>query len=347
MVKKIKISSLAISAVTIFVLVASYVISPTVWYFRGWEYFDDLVYSGYASKKVLMSESGDASSKYLISRYKKQNLISVNEIGNRVTPGFDPNSKSILTVGDSQLFGSGVSDFETFPAFLAEYSGKSVYNGSRKNGMNLLNAKEFSNKWSLLIVTSTERSGFSWYCSNGEFNLQAFEKPVTRMPNQSSSMERLFDSNYLQILYKRLSGVINNRYNSLISGNIRAPKSRLIDYQHSFSLQNLDSDIKCMNSIRNAMSDTGIPVIFLLFPAAQTLYGPESPILPDDFTINYITRLSNLSSSIGIQMMDSKKCTENKAINLYSIHDTHLNNEGFKVLAKCASRFVNEKITLQ
>jgi len=97
-----------------------------------------------------------------------------------------------------------------------------------------------------------------------------------------------------------------------------------------------------MNSIHNAMSDVGIPVIFLLFPAAQTLYPTESPVVPDYFTLNYIRRISNLSSSTGIQFIDSSKCTKDEKINLYSIHDTHLNDEGFKVLAKCASKFVRQ-----
>ena len=102
--------------IVIFVIIyIFYLFKPDLFYFRGWEYFENLVYTKGNSHKVTLNETGDATRKYLIQRYNKLNTISINEFGNRLAC-YNPSikkDKSLLMIGESQLFGSGLDDSET------------------------------------------------------------------------------------------------------------------------------------------------------------------------------------------------------------------------------------------
>lgn len=328
------------SLATIILIVTSYVLTPTIWYFRGWEYFDDLVYSGFVNPSIKITESGDASSQYLIQRYRANNRISVNQWGNRVTPGYNQYTKSILTVGDSQLFGSGVSDQETFDARLNIYTSRSVYNGSRVNGLNLFNSREFKNKWNLLLITSTERSGFSWYCNQNNFHIGSFNNPLIHIPSPGNHFRRLITLRYYQIMLKHMSGKINTVYESLLNLKLLAPKKMLIDYQHIFAPNNLQSDLKCMSSISNNLKNYKVPVVFMLFPAAQSTNERQAPHPIDEFTSNYINTLTSKAQSLGVYAMNSLTCLKNSKVNVQSMQDTHLNKVGYDMLAHCMSDYL-------
>jgi len=309
-------------------------ISPSLLYFRGWEYFDDFVYPGYKDRSVLMQESGDSSRDFLFQRYQARNQISINIYGNRNTAYSENSNYDVLAVGDSQLFGSGVSDKETFASQLNLASSHNVYNASRVNGFSILNSVEFGEEWKYIILTSTERNGFSWYCPNGKFELPR-DKPV-KLEKRS-----IFSAKYAETYSRRLQGWANQKYTALISTKLYAPSKRIINVQHSFSQANFDKDLQCANSLDKEIRKLGIVPIFMLFPSNQTLYPKSASLTPNAFDLNYIRDLSRVGKRKGLMILDSVACLQKSEVNVASMHDTHLNAFGYKTLALCMSDFMN------
>ena len=197
-----------------------YLFKPDLFYFRGWEYFENLVYAKGNSHKVTLNETGDATRKYLIQRYNKLNTISINEFGNRVAC-YNPTTKkdkSLLMIGESQLFGSGLDDAETLPATICKKYNVNLYNASRKNYFNLLRVEEFD--FDNVIIISPERIGIKNYCNLLEhFNHTAIKK--SELEIQKTRRLRFFKYNrkYLRdYLQSRLDVLFN------LEGQTKAPK---------------------------------------------------------------------------------------------------------------------------
>jgi len=110
------------------------VVSPDRLYFRAWEYFNEVVAnSSENSGEWHGREKGGGSRAYLF-RYQDawHTDVSVDDLGFRSVP-FESDAYPILVVGDSQVYGVGLSDDETLPWKLAEVLDTPVYNGGHPN----------------------------------------------------------------------------------------------------------------------------------------------------------------------------------------------------------------------
>ena len=331
--RKLRRLSLPFTITLISTFIALTYISPSLLYFRGWEYFDDFVYSGFKDGSILMQESGDSSRDFLFQRYQARNQISINMYGNRNTAYAKNSNYDVLAVGDSQLFGSGVSDKETFASQLNLVSSHNVYNASRVNGLSILNSVEFGGEWRYVILTSTERNGFSGFCPNN-----SFEIPID-IPAKLEKRS-IFSAKYAETYLRRLQGWANQKYTALISTKFYAPSERIINVQHSFAQPNFDADLQCANILDKEIRKLGLVPIFMLFPSNQTLYPKNAPLTPNAFNLNYIGELSRVGKSTGLMILDSVACLQKSEVNVASMHDTHLNAYGYKTLALCMSDFM-------
>jgi hypothetical protein len=123
-----------------------FVANPKLFYFRPWEYFDEV---GYHFKAYEASwagkETGDTSRRnffYYQDAYVTKVTVDKD--------GFRTNYKKacqypILVSGDSTIFGSGLSDNETLPWKLSELLDIPVFNGGRSSLFNTLKREELSN----------------------------------------------------------------------------------------------------------------------------------------------------------------------------------------------------------
>lgn len=109
-----------------------FVASPSLFYFRAWEYFEEI---GWCIPNHLQCEGyerGDASRKYCFNFQDKwKTRVSCDEEGFRSVP-FRAEQFPIVIVGDSHTWGTGFSDEETIPWKIATDLNLPVFNGGRK-----------------------------------------------------------------------------------------------------------------------------------------------------------------------------------------------------------------------
>lgn len=110
---------------------ALYLAKPELFYYRAWEYFfawanktdrDDSVWQGV--------ETSDLGRRFMFMYQEpRETFVSTDADGFRTVPS-GLGAHRILVQGRSNVFGSGVSDDETFPWRLAELSGVATFNGA-------------------------------------------------------------------------------------------------------------------------------------------------------------------------------------------------------------------------
>lgn len=111
----------------------AYLVRPTLFYWRAWEYFQDIVYSKYFTGTPIWrgKEKGHLSREFaFLFQEKWATTVSADEEGFRKVP-YEAKEYPILVVGDSHTWGCGLSDHETFPWRLAENLNLPVFNGGR------------------------------------------------------------------------------------------------------------------------------------------------------------------------------------------------------------------------
>ncbi|MBL0319272.1 MAG: hypothetical protein IPP74_08295 [Alphaproteobacteria bacterium] len=320
-----------------------YIAHPQHFHFRSWEFLPIFIFNGELDRSQIMPESGDSAREYLIQRYTQTNHISVNEYGNRVAC-FDKNQQikpAVLLFGDSQMFGSGTDDSQTFPAQLCKNYHASIYNAARNHDLDLLRHPTYH--FNAILFSITERDDFSTsYCSKlDEIEAHYDEK----LPEQSFYIPKAtFKQNWLMLRHghKFLMGYLRNRIKALFYGinhGFIAPDNQIIKFTHQ--RQDADGDIEretaCAKRLVNFFHQKHINVGFLYFPAHQTLYGKDYHLSIDEGTYTFIDKISARFKQEGLLTFNSKQCLlDAKAKGLvYQMHDTHLNGFGYYHLAEC------------
>lgn len=308
------------------VVCATWVVDKTIWYFRGYEYYSDWVYTGLAKPDIVMTESGDSSREYLFDHISAKNSISLNRFGDRQT---DCSHPTVVGLGDSQMFGSGLSDDETFPSYVHQLGGPCIYNAGRHSILDALRNPE--TRTSEVIVTSTERDGFLWYCETppGAWDLSL-------VSSESFVLRRQFSFRVAaKVALDRTIKVLQSKAQNAIALRLNAPDSRLVKYQHVFTTQDLVDNLSCLDQMALRFDQEGIDAIFMLFPAAQTLYPESAPREVDRFTLEFISSLAALTEEHGIRFIDTRKCLSGSHEITHQLHDTHMSAAGMRILAKC------------
>jgi hypothetical protein len=330
---------LATPCVVYSVICLIYVINPSLFYFRGWEYFDNLVYKGVVARHQLLGESGDAARDYLIQRYTSVNNITVNALGNRMAC-YDQSKKdrpAVLMLGESQLFGSGVDDADTLPALLCYELKANIYNGSRMHELDLLRVRQFH--FSVIVFATAERAGLGRYCAA----IDAFEK-VKSSPLEEADLDiRL--APVIKIVFR--SGVYLFQYMQArlgallqVESGVTAPKGDLIIARHHYEAGDKDREVACAVRLERFFADQGIKTGFVYFPAEQTLLSDRLGLQVDKITSQFIPDVIAAMKSQGLNALDARECLLERAaqVRVTQPHDTHLNPEGLRSMAQCVEK---------
>ncbi|MEM7541603.1 MAG: hypothetical protein AAF384_08455 [Pseudomonadota bacterium] len=106
---------------------------PEPFYFRPWEYFDEIVFHNAEHTGEWRGNSKGNLSRGYLFRYQQswRTEVSVNADGFRMTP-CSLDEYPILVVGASHTFGSGISDHESIAWVLSNETGRAVFNGGRR-----------------------------------------------------------------------------------------------------------------------------------------------------------------------------------------------------------------------
>ena len=308
------------------VIATSWSLSVQNWYFRGYEYYDDWVYTGLSDPNLVMWESGDSSRGYLYDSARSYNSITLNEFGHRIAPCSAP---TILGIGDSQLFGSGLDDSSTFPFQIARQGGPCIYNAGRYKTVESFQIPGLMVQ--TILITSAERDGFKWYCSQPPEDWSFEKKPAEDLILKRVSSPRLVISTAI----RRTVSVVRSKAQNFLAMRFVAPSTRIIGFEHRTLSGELEENLACAIRINSVLANKGFNVAFLLFPAAQTLNPTYANHEIDDQTINFIPNLTKELLVAGIKTIDSKRCLETDGNKNVQLHDTHLSSAGMQQLALC------------
>lgn len=332
-------------------VVLTYFIFPSLFYFRAWEYFDNLVYTGYYNTSVSISESGDASRAYLNQRYTSDShKVSVNNFGNRVACYSalrgDSRNKSVIMVGDSQLFGSGLSDEETLPKQLCNiYPDVSIYNASRRHGLGLLNNPSYS--FNTIIFTSIERGGLaSQYCPPSFAG--AGKAPL--LDDKYYEIKSIPILEFLKINLNFLFGYAQSRLALLWQpDHYISPVEPIFLARHVHTDDDVRKEVECAKKLESHYSALGYKVGFIYFPSQQTILSKFFNLEIDSMTRNYLPNIYTKFKAENLNTVDSLSCLmdgyDSASINSPSeFHDTHLSAAGISRLSKCIEHSMLAKL---
>ena len=317
-------------------LIIIYLFFPKLFFYRGWEFFNTLAYQQNEKLSYTINESGDASRDYIIQKYSKNNKITINKYGNRVAC-YDPKKKkSILILGASQTFGSGLDDVETLPKLLCNYfKDTSIYNGARRHGILLNKAKNL--QFNKILFISPERFGFRGYCNSNNINSYLIK-------NFDEDRFELNKINYLNFLGKQikyLNFYLQKRSEIILNPNynIFSPNDHILMAKHSYSKDTKYKEFDCIKKLNKLFTSNNYEVGFMYFPGKQTILYKKLNVTLEDETKNFIPKMTKLMQLSGIPTYDTKKCIDEKLIKsnteIYSYHDTHLTFNGIKTLYNC------------
>ena len=308
------------------VIATSWAINGQSWYFRGYEYYGDWVYTGLSDPNSVLWESGDSSRGYLYDSVRSYNHITLNEFGHRIAPCSAP---TILGLGDSQMFGSGLDDSSTFPFQIARQGGPCIYNAGRYKTLESFQIPGLMVR--TILITSNERDGFKWYCTQPPENWSFEKNSSDNLTLKRVNSPRLV----ISTAARRTVSVLRSKAQNLLALRFVAPKTRIIEFEHRISSGDLEENLACAIRINSVLASKGFNVAFLLFPAAQTLNPTYANHEIDDQTINFIPNLTKELLVAGIKTIDSKRCLETDGNKNVQLHDTHLSSAGMQELVSC------------
>jgi len=309
----------------------AYLLDPYLFYFRAWEFTENTTYKGVDLSKTKFRESGDSSRQYLIQRYLTDTVVTVDKYGNRKQFVENAGKPSILFVGDSQLWGSGVSDEDNITWILGEKTGAPIYNAGRRHGLWFLKNPLY--KFKTIVLTITERDPVSNLCLN-----ISMPDLLEKYPTDASFS--LPAPNYFRYTL-RTARFVNDVIRAWMEKlyhmpnlGIMAPEDRMDTHGHVKNKENLRQDLECISKLHDFFAKTGVETAFFFFPANQTIYGTREI---DDFTKNYIELFTKTLTNRGIKTFNSKSCLlKAKALgSVAQMHDTHINGAGHRALAHC------------
>ncbi len=319
-----------------------YLLFPKLFFFRGWEFFETYVYHKKDKLSYEVYETGDASRNYVFQKYKDNNNITVNNYGNRIACYKNSLEKSVLIIGNSTMFGSGLDDNETLPSLLCKQFPKtSIYNGARKHGLDLNKSKNLD--FNTIFFATGERIGFKNYCNT------KYHKPleyyfIKDIDDKKFQLKKDNHFNFYKKQFKYLLSYLQKRSEIIMDPNqdIIAPNEQILLMRHSYNDKEILSELDCIKKIHTFFINKNYDIGFIYFPSKQTYLYERLKLDINDKTKNFIPNITRKMTSLNIKTFDTKKCINDYSKfsdkEIYNYHDTHLNSLGINVLFDCLTK---------
>ena len=311
--------------------------SPSDFYFRAWEYFEEVVYQfDKVNTTWRGKETSDLTRKHLFYyQDPHETLVSTDDDGFRSVP-FKVDQYPVVVSGQSMIFGSGLSDSETLPWLLSKKLNMPIFNGGRSSVYNVLKKNNLRNI-KLVIQCKPERVLTS-SLYEGDYKMRNTEYISLR-------------KNYKKNIYTFFKYINSERY--LITSIIRRTflrawndvdifigKEKVNDFlfaSYHLTENDLNGAVNAIIRQRNEMESKGIRYIFTAIPSKQTLYATGI----DSFTMGYLKKLHNRLDKAGVEniRMYSQFDLHKDEI-LYRRYDTHWNVKGTKLAADIIASYL-------
>lgn len=299
---------------------------PQTFYWRPWEYFSDIVYRNLSVPPLWEGEErGDRSREFFfLYQQSRHTRASTDEDGFRTVP-YPCRNYPVAVLGDSTIFGSGLSDDETLPWRLALELGLPVFNGGRSAPDNALARPELAGV--RLVLHGRTESALTGLRA-GEVKIRVAYQPLRQGELgvlNSAPLALYFLPARLQRDLERIAHDI-----SYLVKN-RGQTQPYLFKRHTFKPAELDKVVAAVEVNHRILSERGITYVLVPVPASQTLYAPDV----DGFTRSFIPRLCQRLRDRGIHAVDLATALEaHKHQGLFTPTDTHWNGQGTAVASR-------------
>lgn len=334
----------------IFPMAVSYALflyRPSLFYFRAWEYFSEIVYPNRGKPSVWIGyEKGDMSRNYLF-RYQddKYTYVSSDRDGFRNVP-FPSNNYEILTYGDSHCWGSGTSDHETFTWRLANKLDVPVFNGGRQNYLDiLLNRSDLRNAKIILHVIDAFhvriKELFPYDMMVKEY--QPLRNDAIPVAVRRFYLPSILNQTIKRMRYDLLSGSNLGYY--MTNGIYIVPFSEgLLNQNYVVKDPQYDDDfisqIERIIMFNRHLKALGYTYVLVLVPRRDLIYG--HPV--DNFSKEYFPKMIRKLEQEGVYAIDLQGTfLAHKREEPYFRTDTHWNARGTEIAAGYVADYLDKK----
>ncbi|MFH1033954.1 MAG: hypothetical protein V1806_05550 [Pseudomonadota bacterium] len=299
---------------------------PQTFYWRAWEYFSDVVYRNQSVAPIWEDlEKGDRSRGfYFLYQEAHPTRVTTDQEGFRSVPIPSP-AYPVVVVGDSTIFGSGLSDDETLPWLLARELGVPIFNGARTTFDNALANPRLA-RVRLVIEGRTE-------AALGGLEVREGLGDGTYTPLRQGDLGVLHSAPLALYFWPaRLLRDIERVGHDV--GYLRKHRDRMeprLFKRHRYKPADLERAVKVVQATQRLLQARGITYVFLPVPSAQTLYAADV----DPFTRVFISRLTQRLRQEGIHTLDlTVPFQAHKGQGLFLNTDTHWNGKGSRLAAR-------------
>ncbi|MCB1476269.1 MAG: hypothetical protein H6883_09270 [Rhodobiaceae bacterium] len=316
-----------------------YLSDPLSFYRREWEYFLDIGDFVPGHHHWLGNHTPDmAQAHYWLYQDPRVVEVTTAEDGERIS---EPAERyEIVVAGDSQIYGSGFNNDETFPWRLGEILGRPVLNVARSDVYNgLKNPK--AHDAGIVIFGRTERlitprglrdklgeEDMPFYAKAR--NDQTFLQRLPGIPPRRYSL--------IPIAWARLESIIRDARLEW-KGETERP---YIFMSHVMHPAEFDETVEIIVDASQKVERTGKRFLFMPIPAKQTLYGKSDP-----YTRDFLKKLVPVLRARGVEVIDllpaleAAKGRPNGTPDVYQPYDTHWSPYGASIAAGVAAEVLN------
>ena len=327
---------------------ALFLYKPSLFYFRPWEYFNEVAYKNHGKPTAWEGfEKGSESRKYFF-RYQDERYtyVSTDMDGFRKVP-FPSDNYEILTYGDSHCWGSLLSDHETFTWQLAKILNQPIFNGGRISFLDTLLSRPDLQKGKVIINVTD-----AFHVRVKDIFPQDFTiKEYQPLRNEVIPVElrRFYPPSMLirsikAMCYDLLPGsnlgyyMTNGRYivpfsEGLIHQNYVAVKDSRFD-------DDLISQVARIVRFSQRLKSLGYTYVLVLVPRRDLIYG--HPV--DDFSEEYFPKMIRKLEQEGVYAVDLQSTfLAHKLEEPFFRTDTHWNARGTEIAAGYVADYLNKK----
>lgn len=319
-----------------------FLINPQLFYFRPWEYFDDIVYHSPGLNVVWNRPTkGDTSRHYFFKNQERwQNYVSCDEDGFRSVP-VQTDKYPILVIGDCQTWGTALSDNETLPWRLSEELKIPVYNAARVPFIlqNLLQHERFSETKLIIEILTGHLINQDLFAD--QFVIKEYQPLMKEKKNilTNASPKRYF------LPFKLISffSFSNLEFYFPHCSDAELFKQNKTPLQMSIAVDNIFKRAK-------ALEDLGYQYIFITIPQKYSVMCSDEELKELGRTANFLTDINAQLINLGIHALSFEDIFRaNRDHNLFFKTDSHINSNAIELMVSELADYIrsNQLVTLE
>lgn len=312
----------------------TFLTNPQSHYFRAWEFTEEVLYrtKSFGHSWIGTEEQDRTRDNLFFYPTGRMTKVTIDEYGYRQSVAPTSTPSGIAVAGDSQAWGSGLSDEETIASRIGAHIGGLVANISRQPVCLGLQHPRMKDRGTILLVI-TERN-----IAGAGFPLPCPENPkLVPLPRDLSPLELLKTTEPARYspplkLFRAIEA-FGGDIKTLLNGG---PLPRLY-YPYQMKEQHLYDAIERYTRDFATLETQGFRLVLMPLPTKATLYDPDADI----FKRTYLERFYTMMDAAGLPYVDTlTPLRAHMDEPVYFPYDTHLSPRGAEIVAEAAVKFL-------